>query len=335
MQKRLSIRDIAARSGVSVSTVSRVLNQNGYVAEETAQKVRAVIEEVNFMPSAAARELRGSSTPMVGILVPDNIGEFFLDVMTALQKELQKKGYESVLVSSEGTENIRETYLYMQNRLNLVGWFHIMCEPFVEKIEIPTVIICWQGSRKEKNLAYVTCNDLLGGYQAAEELIRAGCRRIACLGHARQNVVLPMPRAKDDNIRQRGAANAMRANGLEVIPELMMEAQGISYQDGFDCAQQLLNVPDSFDGIFCMADRYVPGAVEAIYQRGLRIPEDIKVVGYGDNPISHVICGGFTTVRIELDELADAAIDSFLDMREGKIVEDKITGVSLIRRNTT
>ncbi|MDL2319422.1 LacI family transcriptional regulator, partial [Eubacteriales bacterium OttesenSCG-928-A19] len=308
-RKRYSIREIAEASGVAPSTVSRVLNGSGYVSADTEKRVREVIERVGYTPSQIARGLRVGHSPTIGILVPDIVGEFFTSFSMELHTALFRRSYIPVLLNTEAISDVEAEVNRIQSALNPSGWVRVLVPPHPDRPRTPTVYVDCPVKGLREGEALVHNDNLQIGYLATRELIERGSRHIAMLIYNR------MPGMT--NSRYQGYQKALREAGLAEDPALVVECDSISYDAGYACAQRLLREAEHVDGIFCMGDRFVPGVLMALGEHGRRVPEDVRVVGCDDSPISRYVHGGFTTVHRYLDKLADAAADALVTMITG------------------
>ena len=326
-KKQYSIQEIAAASGVAPSTVSRVINKSGYVSKKTAERVQRVIAQVGYSPSPIARGLRVGTSPIVGILIPDMMGEFFTYFSMELQQALYRYSYIPLLLNTATIGDVEMECNRLQNALNLSGWIRVVVPPTDNRPPAPTVFVdCGRKDLRENEA--IVCNDSLQvGYLATKELIDSGCRRIGTLQYNR----IP----DNINLRYEGYRQALEQGGIALEEKLVFNCTSISYEAGYEYTMRLLDAANDVDGIFCMADRFVPGVLAALSDSGKNVPGDVKVVGCDDSPLSKYVYGGFTTVNRHMPELAEATAKALVALIAGEKVSNVTIPVELVRRRTT
>ncbi len=328
--KERSIRDIAQAAGVGVSTVSRVLNRSGYVAPETENRIREVIRRFHYTPSAMARGLRKNKIPVIGVLIPDITGEFYNSLLLTLQQALYAEKYLMMIINTNKQHDIASFYEGIGTSMNLSGWiFCGMDQPNVLK-GVPTVYIgnFPEGAHRE-NACAVDSDNEHGGYLAARELMDCGCKRIATITDGRYPLSF--------NNRYKGYVRALEEAGIPLRQELVVSTKWVDYENGYLAAKNLLERAGDVDGIFCAADRYLPGVLTALEEMGKKTPEDVQVVGFDGLPISRWTGDGCTTIRQQIGPLAEAAADCLLRLMGGEKLDAQrpLIPVSLVRRSTT
>ena len=275
------MKDIARDLGVSVVTVSKVLRNHGDISKETRQRVLKRMKELNYRPNLAARALITGKTYTIGLIVPDLLHPFFAQVAKALSGVFRKQGYSLILSSSEEDPELekQELEVLLTRRVDalLIASAQWTVESFrqIEEQQIPYVLI----DRRFVGLAanFVGVDDEAAGALATAHLIEQGCRRIAHIRGPETSTALG---------RLEGYKRALAAQGLSALPEHIAPI-GTSGDDrgepgGYEAAQKLLATSPRPDGIFCFNDPIALGAMRAILDAGLRIPEDIAVVGCGN-----------------------------------------------------
>ncbi len=328
--KERSIKDIATAAGVGVSTVSRVLNSSGYVAPETEKRIREVIRRFHYTPSAMARGLRKNKIPVIGVLIPDITGEFYNSLVLTLQQALYAKKYLMMIINTNKRHNIASFYESIGTSMNLSGWiFCGMDEPNV-LTGVPTVYIgdFPEGAQRE-NACAVDSDNERGGYLATRELMDGGCKNIAIITDGRYPLSF--------NRRYKGYLKALEEAGIPLRQELVVPTKWVDYENGYLYAKDLLERAGDVDGIFCAADRYLPGVMTALEAMGKKAPVDVQIVGFDDLPMSRWTGDGCTTIRQQIGPLAEAAADCLLRLMDSEKLDAQrpLIPVSLVRRSTT
>ncbi len=274
------MKDIARDLGVSVVTVSKVLRNHSDISEETRERVLARIKEVDYRPNLAARSLVTGRTYLVGLVVPSLLHPFFAEIAKAISEALREHGYYLIISSSEEEPELEEQEIkhLLERRLDtlIVASCRASADLFqrIEKEDTRYILI----DRKFDGLAanFVGVDDEAVGALATQHLIGAGCKRIA---HIRG------PETSPGMQRLRGYQSALQRNGMKVFPEyIIAEPKGDvdSSRRGAEAMRALLQLQPRPDAVFCFNDPMAIGAMNAILDQGLRIPDDIALIGCGN-----------------------------------------------------
>ncbi len=333
-RKKVSIKDIARLSGVSVATVSRVINRNGRFSEETRERVEAVIQEYQYTTNMMGKSLREKKTHTIGIIVPDITNEMFAFIVSELEKIFFYQGY-SVLICNTNAEDEKETaYFKILESKSVDG---IICisgsEDLPEHIVSSGIpIVCIDRKPKGKNdVVFVESDHYLGGYIATETLIKKGCRKI---------LILSRQKALSANAqRLSGYLDALRDYGLQALPEhfVGLRDDDSSFQGAKNRIFYMAKKNLSFDGIFATNDWRAYGALVALQQNHVAVPGQIKIVGFDDSSVSETCYPAITTIQQDKKGLALQAAQVLLDRMAGKEVTERriVLPVALVERGTT
>ncbi len=319
-QERPSIRDVARQAGVSVSTVSRVLNDRPDVAQATRERVLQTIAEMHYHPNAQAVGLSRRSTRVVALVVPDVISPFCISMIESVQNNLRERGYWLLLAASGVfTEHqTRQAHLIEElGRSRRIDGLLVLTplenslRPLRELARdgLPSILIDMQYDGTDLN--YITVNNYRGGYLAAEHLLQLGYREIATLCGP-----LWMHVSRD---RLDGYQAALRDWGVPVHPEWTVPAQDFDEESGCRGMRTLLAAERRPQAIFAASDRIAFGAIGALDKAGLRVPEDMAIVGFDDIPVSANFRPPLTTVRQPLEYMGQIAVEHLDGLLIGKI----------------
>jgi LacI family transcriptional regulator len=289
------LKDIARDLNVSVVTVSKVLRNHSDISLETRRRVLKRMKELNYRPNLAARALITGRTHTVGLVVPDLLHPFFAQVAKAISAALREKEYGLFISSSEDDPALESSEV---DKLLARGvdalivastQWSVQSFRLIEEHNTPYVLV----DRSFAGLAanFVGVDDVMAGVLATEHLLSQGCRRIA---HIRG------PDVSTAVNRLEGYRSALIRANLVPLPEHIISV-GVSGDDrgdarGFDAAKKLLASKPMPDGIFCYNDPVALGVMRAILERGLRIPEDIAIVGCGNLPYADVLRVPLSTI---------------------------------------
>jgi LacI family transcriptional regulator len=274
------MRDIARDLGVSVITISKVLRNHPDIGDETRERVLARVKELDYRPNLAARSLVTGRTYLVGLVVPDLLHPFFAEIAKSLSDVLRESGYYLIVSSSEEDPNLEEQEInhLLARRLDtlIIASCRSTVDLFfrIEKQKTPYVLI-------DRNLPGLSANfvgvdDEAVGMLATGHLIDIGCKRIA---HIRGPETSPSIR------RMEGYKRALAQAGVKVVDDyIITEQKGDvgTKQGGAEAISQLLSLKPRPDGVFCFNDPLAMGAMNYALDHGLRIPEDIAVIGCGN-----------------------------------------------------
>lgn len=300
-----SIADVAAKAGVSPTTVSRVLNNRGYLSEETKQKVARAMAELNYRPNEVARALLGSRTRIVGIIVPTVALPFFGELTVHLEHALTEHGYRTLICNSLGRAEIERDYLTQLegNRVDgLIAGAHNSSIPEYATTRLPVVTIDRDLSEHIPN---VRADNLAGGRMATQLLMDSGCRR----------PLLLTSRIGPHNLREAGYREVLRESGVE--PTIATVLFGTPEPERTRLIHRVLDdLQGTVDGVFATDDLAACTTIDWARQRGVRIPEDFKVVGFDGTLAIHSAVPWLTTVQQPLQRIAHAAVDLLVERIE-------------------
>ena len=299
------MKDVARLAGVSTSTVSHVINKDRFVSEAITEKVDAAIKSLNYAPSALARSLKLNQTRTIGMLITASTNPFYSELVRGVERSCFERGYSLVLCNTEGDEQRmnRNLETLMQKR---VDGLLLLCtethQPSAEIVQrypsIPTVMMDWAPFDGDSDI--IQDNSLLGGDMATQYLLDKGYTRIACIAG-------PLDKTPA-RLRLEGYQRAMARAGI-VVDEGYTVISDFEFGGGLRAMQALLAHPERPQAVFIGNDAMAVGAYQARYQAGLRIPEDVAVVGYDDIELARYMTPPLTTVHQPKDELGELAID--------------------------
>jgi LacI family transcriptional regulator len=298
VKARPTIKDVAARAGVSRQTVSRVINNKAEVSATTRTVVQAAIEELGYRPSAVARSMVAGRTCTLGCISPNLTDYTLANIIEGAQAEARRLGY-FILSGSAPTEADVEPLLEEMLHRQIDGllvlnpriderYRHIL--PFVEK---GMAVVYLNNTPQEEPVSSVRCDDREGGYKATQYLIELGHTNIATIvGPSNEECTFD---------RLAGYHQALTDAGLEVDPALG-ERGDWSATSGYQATQRLLDVGASFSAIFAQNDQTAVGAIRALREAGRLVPHDVSIVGFDDIPLASYFDPPLTTLRQPMQE---------------------------------
>ncbi|WP_367998811.1 MULTISPECIES: ribose operon transcriptional repressor RbsR [Pantoea] len=303
-----TMKDVARLAGVSTSTVSHVINNNRFVSEQVREKVEQAIRSLNYAPSALARSLKINQTRTIGMLLTASNNPFYSEVVRGVENSCYERGYSLILCNTEGDEERmnRSLETLLQKR---VDGLLIMCTethlPSADILNrypsIPMVMMDWAPFEGRGDI--IQDNALLGGEMATQHLIDRGYRRIACIAG-------PLDKTPA-RLRLDGFQKAMSNSGLPVLPGYVVDGD-FEFQGGFNAMNQLLTLDPLPEAVFTSNDAMAVGVYHALFQAGLRVPQDIAVMGYDNIELARYLTPPLSTVHQPKDELGELAIDTLI-----------------------
>lgn len=303
----MTIHDVARRAGVSVATVSRVLNNSDLVVAETGKRIRKIARELNYIPSASARSLSIRKTETIGLLLPDMYGDFFSEIIRGA--DLAARGKNHHLIVSSSHSNSAELDAAVKTLSGRVDGMIIM-SPHLESSThltsilraLPVVII--GPSLILEHADHITIDNEGGAQQVVKYLVGQGHRTIAIIRGEENN--------QDADERLSGFTKALAEHEI-LLPDNFVATGNFTEQSGFDAAKRLLSQRFRPTAIFCSNDSMAIGAISAIRQHGLCIPEDVSVCGFDDIPVAQFLNPSLTSVHVPIHELGLTAVNRLFD----------------------
>jgi LacI family transcriptional regulator len=303
---RVTIRDVASRAGVSVATVSRVFNDSGPVHEETRRRIREAARELRYAPNSAARSLSTRRTNTLGVLLPDLHGEFFSEIIRGIDLAAQRRHHHLIVSSSHNDRSEVEAALRaMRGRVDglILMSPDVDAETLVAELPDALPVVLLNCAVRDPRFDGLEIDNAGGTRAMVEHLVACGHRRIAMIHGA--------PRNHDAAERRRGYRAALRAAGIEPRPE-WEQAGDFTDAAGHAAAVALLRLAPRPTAILAANDAMAVGALSAVREAGLRVPEDVAVVGFDDVPIARYVQPPLTTVRVNIGELGARAAGTLL-----------------------
>ncbi|EAE5498017.1 LacI family transcriptional regulator [Listeria monocytogenes] len=322
--KKTSIKDIAKLSGVSVATVSRVINDNGRFSEETREKVLAVIKETNYQMNFSAKSLRMNKSFSVGILVPDISNYFFSSVVQQIEAILFDQGYSTIICNTGRNLDKEMAYLNMLESKMVDGLIVISgADEFGFKYTnaengIPYVCIDRQPKDK-KDTIFISSNHYQGAFEATEALIHAGVKSPVIFMHSRQS-----SSAKE---RLKGFQDALKKNNIRYDPDVSKFTVDLQIHDYQKSIINFVNEVTTMDGIFAINDNIALELLNLLPTIGKKIPNDIKVIGFDDTPQCNYTVPKLSSVKQNIPKIAQITVDNLITIIKNPKQKKRITEI--------
>ncbi len=316
-----TMKDVARLAGVSVSTVSRVINDTVPVEPETRERVLSAIRDTDFRPNLLARGLRSKSGNLIGLLVPDILNESFALMSKYAEEFAERAGFALIIGNTNNDPDKEERFIRDLVRRHVDGiiFSRVSDESrilqIIKESRIPSVII--DRSLEQEDVPTVVMDNHSAGVMAAEHLLSLGHRRFACITGP-MNIAIVRERflGFQETVNRRGAS----------IPESCVYEGNFKYEAGSRAIEQLGRQKEKFTALWAHNDLMALGALNELQRQGKRVPEEVSLVGLDNISISKMVAPALTTIGQPFREMCGSAVDIILRIRRGeKIPQLRVT----------
>lgn len=313
--QNVSVKDIARQAGVSIATVSRVINKKGRYSKLTEVKVFEAVEELNYVPNVLARGLRVKSSNVIGIIVPDITNEFFAQLVLQIQKELMSFGFTCFICNTDESYELERQHLNTLLSFRISGVIYISgCENVFEYINVPTIYIDREPHIGNENAISIRSDNQKGGFEACKLLLEAGCKKVACVSLS--------CKISTHGQRISGFKSALESFGINVEDDLFFEVARANIDTGCKITSEILR-NKGIDGIFYTSDLLALGGIKAIKDLGLLVSFDVNVVGFDNISMTSSAVPSISTVEQNIKKIANTAIYALNSVIDGQQIRDK------------
>lgn len=330
--------DIAHLAGVSQPTVSRALRGSPMVSEETRKRIQAIAEQLNYKVDKNASNLRTQHSGTLALLffedpTPDDsqINPFFLSMLGSITRACALRGYDLLISFQQLSTDWQADYedSNKADGLILLGYGdYLESQSRLERlVEQGTHFVRWGAVLPGQPGISIGCDNFQGGHDITTHLLEQGRRSIAFLGHASN-------RYPEFFERYRGHAHALSTAGLGIQPALQIDAI-TSEQSGYEAASMLLERGEPFDAIFAASDLIAIGAMKALHERGLRVPDDVAVAGFDDIPLAGFVNPSLSTVQQDTKLAGRILVETLLALINNEPAESRTIPVKLALRRSS
>ena len=327
-----TILDVAKLAGLSVSTVSRVINNQKYVKEDKKKAVLKAMKELNFQPSLAARQLRGQQAKIIGVIVPRITNPFFAYLINEIQQQAYRQGFQIMIFQSDEDTEKEITFFNLLAQKQIDGIILCALESKTEVVEQFSEygpIIVYNKSQNIPNIPSIDLDQEKGAYIGIKYLLEKGYRNIAyCTG----GMFLPNMKGED---RDRGFIRALQEYDLKPNREWVFTNQH-TIDDGKRLARKFKKLEKIPDAIFTGSDEIAAGFIIEANKLGMKVPDDIAVLGFDSQNLSELTTPSITTVAQPIKELGKQTIEYMLNLLENHSYEvnyDKLQMKVVIRES--
>ncbi len=312
-----TLRDVAERAGVSIRTVSNVVNGYVPVSEEKRLRVQEAVDELGYRPSVVARHLRQGRSGLIALVVPELDVPYFAELARVVVAEARLRGYTVVVDQTDGDPDRERQLISRSGGAELFDG--VILSPLAlsgadiaaRDSNVPLVLL---GERVEATAdTHVVIDNVAAAHAATEHLLSIGRRRIAAIGDQ------PYETGETAQLRTRGFRAAMHAAGVAIDESLVVPAARFHFADGAHAMAQLLEAPSGPpDAVFCYNDLVAIGAMRTVLSRGLRVPQDVAIVGFDDIEAGSYTTPSLTTVAPDKAVIGRVAVERVLAHLQGE-----------------
>ncbi|PHA06705.1 LacI family transcriptional regulator [Bacillus sp. AFS051223] len=325
-----TIYDVAEKAGVSIATVSKVINQTGRISEKTINKVNQVMDELDYQPSSVAAALTGKKTYTIGVLVPDISNPFFAEVARAFENSAQGSGYTLILCSTDHQTKREHEYIDLLFKKQVDGIIiatELNDYKLVKKIvnrDLPLVLFTVDHPSITTHV--VTTDDMRGGYLAGSYLTQKG--------HTSLTIMMEKDR-KSSLGRLNGFKQALTDSGVSLDDEAIISCYS-TVEDSKRASKELLNLPNRPTAVFACTDLIAICLMNEARKQGLSIPEDLSIIGFDNTIYAEIADPGLTTIEQPIKQMAACTFEQLLKTMEMKEhAKQKITIIpQLVERSS-
>lgn len=323
-----TLKDVARESGLTVGTVSRVLNNRGYISEQTRKRVYEVMKELNYQPNEMARSLSKQKNNMVGVIVPHIVHPYFAKMISCIEAAAYEHKYKILLFNSRGKEEQEEEFIEMCRSNRVAGVILFSAAFHTEKFKLLDFPVITIERFIDEATAGIECDNYQGGVLAAEHLISRGCRAVLHIGGVNEQL---MP--ADD--RMNAFETVCKKHGIFHMA-VNLDRAVYNDLDYYSMIRGTLEQYPQIDGIFASSDLIAAQVIQVCREKGLDVPGCMKVVGFDDVNVAELTTPKITTIHQPVREMAYAAVETLAKAEAGETVPARsVFPVSLIQREST
>ncbi len=338
MKPKLTLKQIAKELDVSISTVSKALRDSNEIGEDTRQKIKAFAKLYNYKPNNIALSLKNRKTKTIGIIIPEIVHHFFTTVISGVEKVANERGYNVLVCLSDNSFDKEVLNMEMLANGSTDGFIMSLAKETMQKqdyhhlmeaINHGMPLVLFDRVVDEISCDKVIIDDVIGAKKAVQHLLDIGCKRIG--------LISTVDYVSVGKLRTKGYKEALQENGVALDEDLILKIEEIENSEreieDFIAGKKL-------DGVFAVNEHFAISAIKAIQENGLRVPEDVSVIGFTDGELSKRFIPSLTTVSQHGERMGEEAATMLIEKLERSATEDEhyktiIVEAGLVTRNST
>ncbi len=336
---KITLKKIAAILGISPATVSKALKDYPDISNDTKIKVKALAESLNYKPNSFAQSLRNQESKIIGLIIPKIVHHFFSNIINGVIDAASNKGYLVITLQSHESYEQEKDQINSLIEKNVDGILISLSDHTVNYKHINAIIekgvpvVLYDRTSKLVNCSKVIINDRKAGYEATKYLIETGCRKIA---HIRGPL---KPQTTID--RFMGYKNALKEHDLPYDKNLVFETEHLSFEDGFEVAEEIAKHRHDIDGVFSTTDLLATGVMVKLQQKGIKVPDDISIMGFSNWFLTKITTPTLSTIDQPGYEMGrktfDLLYDELCQIKNGESVSHEVVEIAtrVVPRNST
>ncbi|UKM64831.2 LacI family transcriptional regulator [Flavobacteriaceae bacterium GSB9] len=326
IKRKTTIKDIANVLNISTAAVSKALHDDSRISEKTKQAVKQVAKNLNYQPNHLASALRKGKSKLVGVIVPRTNSNFFSSVIQNIEEVLNKEGYSIIMTQSNESYkkecNNIDTLLFTQVDGIIASMANETIElDYYEKIKSKGIpLILFDRGENDLDVDYIGINDYHSSHMIVEHLVEQGCKRIAHIGGYRHTRIF--------NNRIKGYLDALKKHNLPLDKELLIESH-LNIEDGSEKMEQLLKLNNRPDAVYVASDNAALGALEVLKKHNIKVPEEMALVGFGDEPFTALVTPSITSINQHSAGIGKQAAKRFLEYAQQPVIKQSLNKIIL------
>lgn len=310
-KRPLTMKDIAKMAGVSTATVSRILNHNGRYSKETEDKVKKLIQEKKYVIDQTAKGLRKKYLETVGIIVPDITNPHFARLVLNIQTSLFERGYSSIIGNTNENLSLEEEHVHSLKAQHVCGFIMISTKRYHQSLRrFPTVYLDRPARGGEKEDIIIESDNFKGGYLAGRQLGMASCKKMS--------IIRTNSNDCNQDSRMEGFLKALSELGIRKEHVNIINVGDALIQNAFSRIREEVRKGIFFDGIFCTTDTLAAGVYTALREENVRVPEDVKIVGFDDCDLAFTTGPGLSSIHQDVGKMAELAVNALVRRLTGE-----------------
>ena len=335
--RRITLKDLAKDLNLSASTISRALDNHPAISDATKKKVQRKAEELGFIPNSIASSFRTKKTKSIGIIVPRIDIHFHSLVISGIEDFAYKNGYNvTIFQSKDSLKREKEIAKILQNRMvdGIIICLSIeteKCDHFKKFDKLGVPMVFYDRVPTDFDANKIVINDFESAFTATEHLIKKGCKRIGHIAGSQKTDIF--------KARLEGFKAALQKYKLPINQDLILYTKHLGYEEGVICAKKYLEFSELPDGVFCANDYTAVSVIQIFRKHGIRIPQDVAIVGFSNYPISKIIEPNLTTINdcaFQMGESSAKLLIRHIEDKDEFINSESITlRTNLIVREST